>query len=63
MQEVLNLKQKALKKFYLKQCDIFATTETNLKDKEKVNINGYKWAGKNRASEGGRGWYRIPNKQ
>ena len=53
MQEVLNLKQKALKKFYLKQCDIFAITETNLKDKEKVNINGYTWAGKNRASEGG----------
>ena len=35
------------------QCDIFAITETNLKDKEKVNINGYTWAGKNRASEGG----------
>ena len=35
------------------QCDIFAITETNLKCKEKVYINGYTWAGKNRASEGG----------
>ena len=43
------------------QCDIFAITDINLKNKEKVNINGYTWIGINRASEGGR--YRIPNKQ
>ena len=35
------------------QCDIFAITDINLKNKEKVNINGYTWIGKNRASEGG----------
>ena len=42
MQELLNLKQKILKKFYSKHSfDMFAIRETNLKDKEKVNINGY----------------------
>ena len=54
MQELFNLKQKILKKFYLKHSfDMFAITETNLKDKEKVNINGYTCIGKNSASEGG----------
>ena len=40
MQEVLTLKQKGLKKLYLKHCDIFANTGTKLKDNKKVNING-----------------------
>ena len=38
---------------FVTQCNIFAITETSLKDKLKVNINGYTWAGKNRISEGG----------
>ena len=35
------------------KCNIFAITETNLKDTEKLNINGYPWSAKNRASERG----------
>ena len=47
-------KTKSIKEILFEtQCDIYAITETNLQDKEKVNINGYTWSGKNRASEGG----------
>ena len=35
-------KTKSIKEIiFVPQCNIFAITETNLKDKEKVNINGY----------------------
>ena len=56
-------KTKSIKKILFEtRCDIFAITGTNLKDKEKVNINGYTWAGKNRASEGGGIGFLIINK-
>ena len=56
-------KTKSIKKILFEtRCDIFAITETNLKDKEKVNINGDTWAGKNRASEGGGIGFLIINK-
>ena len=35
MQEELNLKKSIKKILFETQCDIFAITETNLKDKEK----------------------------
>ena len=56
-------KTKSIKEILFEtQCAIFAITETNLKDKEKVNINGYTWTGKNRASEGGGIGFLINNK-
>lgn len=35
--------------------DVFGIAETFLKHDEKVNVNGYKWIGKNRTSKGGGG--------
>ena len=39
-------KTKSIKEMLFEtQCDIFVITETNLKNKEKVNKNGYTWKG------------------
>ena len=47
----IKYKTKSIKEILFEtQCDI-RVTETNLKDKEKVNIIGCTWIGKNRASE------------
>ena len=47
---------KSLKEIvYPTECDLYAVTETNLKQNENIVVKGYKWVGKIRQERDGGG--------